>query len=339
MTNGMLAKRGLSAIVSRIGLLSLAEKYILSRKSVVLMYHRVLPSIAAGQIVVQPGMYVSNTTFENHIEYLNRCYKIVFIDELVDKILNNEYLGGYCALTFDDGWLDNYTNAFPILKKHHVPATIFLATGFIGAEKLFWPEEICFYLERFNLDSIASNIMPPATKNFMSTIVRYKHMRREQYFENSIAILKKYSSRERTGILEYFRNIIKIGSIPRQMINWDEARNMLSSGLVRFGAHSVNHEILDQVSPEIMKDEILTSRGDIEHHLGCCIKTFAYPNGNHNKNISCVLEENGFYGAVTTQKGFLCSTTSPMKIPRVAVHEDVSTTISLLRARILSRFF
>lgn len=339
MTYGMVAKRGLSAIASMTGLLSIAEKYILSKKSVVLMYHRVLPYCDAEQIHVQPGMYVSNVTFENHIKYLSSCYKILFIDELVTKILNREYLGGYCALTFDDGWLDNFTNAFPVLKKYHVPATIFLATGFVGAEKLFWPEEICFYLEHFKPNIFDSNKMPSAAKNFLSTIARYEHKGREQYFENSIAILKKYSSSERMDILGYFRKTIKIDSIPRQMINWDEARNMLSSGLVRFGAHSVNHEILDQVSPETMKDEILASRDDIQHHIGCCIKTFAYPNGNHDKNIIRVLEKNGFYGAVTTQKGFLSSSTSPMKIPRVAVHEDVSSTIPVLRARILSRFF
>lgn len=339
MTHGIVVKKGLSAIVSGIGLLSLAEKCVFLKKSVVLMYHRVLPCFTAEKVVVQPGMYVSSITFEKHVQYLNSRYKIIFIDELVDKILNREYLGGYCALTFDDGWLDNYTNAFPVLKKYQVPATIFLATGFIGTERLFWPEEICYYLEHFKPDICNSNIMPFAVKNFMSTIACYEHKAREQYYENSIATLKKYSFRQRMDILEYFRKIFNIDSIPRQMLNWDEAQNMLSSGLVRFGAHSVNHEILDQVPAGKMMDEILTSRDDIEHHIGRCIKTFAYPNGNHNENIIRVLAKNGFYGAVTTQKGFLSSGTSPMKIPRVAVHEDVSSTIPLLRARILSRYF
>jgi peptidoglycan/xylan/chitin deacetylase (PgdA/CDA1 family) len=123
------------------------------------------------------------------------------------------------------------------------------------------------------------------------------------------------------------------------MLSWDEAREMSLSGLVRFGSHTVNHEILDQVPLEKARDEITLSREEIEHRLGGTVRTFAYPNGNYSESIRDFLAENGFNAAVTTRKGFLTREMPLMEIPRIAIHEDVSNTIPMFRSRILLRKF
>ena len=86
-------------------------------------------------------MYVTTDTFDRQIQFLKKKFEVVHLEELLSNVLSGRQIGRHCAITFDDGWLDNYTQAFPILTKYQIPATIFLSTGLIGTNRLFWPEE------------------------------------------------------------------------------------------------------------------------------------------------------------------------------------------------------
>ena len=303
------------------------------------MYHRILNPVDLQGLYVQPGMFVSSTSFAKQIAFLKDRFKLVFLEDLVKMVLAGDDVGGLCAITCDDGWRDNFTNAFPILEKYGVPATIFLATGLVNTNKTFWPEEICYYLERKIADKIAFDIAPSSYIRFSKEISRYHQCTRETFFDRSIEILKRYSPSDRDEILSRFRIMHKSYPATRQMMNWDEAREMLSSGLVRFGAHTVNHEILNQITLEKAHYEISKSRMDIEHNLGCKVGIFAYPNGNCTEELQNYLTESGFIAAVTTRKRFLTCGMPLMEIPRIPIHEDVSNTIPMFRARILFRNF
>lgn len=335
----MKIKSILSKLLSLSGSYELIERLWYSDKAFILTYHRVLASAENQPTFVQPGMFVSTVSFEKQIAFLKDHFEVLFFEDLVDKVLNGESINGLCAITFDDGWRDNYTQAFPILKKYCVPATIFLATGFVGKDKIIWPDELCYCLDRVNADKPAFEEVPSALICFNAEIKRYRQLGRERFFNKSIELLKEYLPHERQEILEYFRSLLNSAPLPRQMLSWDEAREMLSSRLVRFGAHTVNHEILDQVPLQKVRDEVSQCNQELERHLGCKVRIFAYPNGNHNEYIRGVLIENGFNAAVTTRKGFLGYGTSLMEIPRISIHEDVSSTIPMFRSRILLRKF
>lgn len=339
MKGKIIIKRMLSRMLSSSGILSLAERFCFINKAFILMYHRVMASVDNQPCFVQPGMVVTTASFERQIVFLRDRFEIVFFEDLVDKALKGEDIGELCAITFDDGWCDNFTDAFPILEKYRVPATIFLATGFVGTDRMFWPEEICYYLDRNAAGASDPDSGPAAYSSFIRDISGYRHCIRETFFDRSIEILKGYSPSDREEILEYFRSVLKTDPIPRQMLSWDESREMFASGLVRFGAHTVNHEMLDQVSLQKAKDEICKSRKEIEYCLGSNINIFSYPNGNHNESIRNILAENGFNLAVTTRKGFFDRDISLLEIPRIAVHEDVSSSIPMFRSRILSPKF
>jgi peptidoglycan/xylan/chitin deacetylase (PgdA/CDA1 family) len=284
-------------------------------------------------------MFVTTASFEKQIVLLRDRFEVVFLEDLVEKLLNGENIGGLCAITFDDGWRDNYTDAFPVLEKYRVPATIFLATGFVGTDRMFWPEEIGYYLDRNNVKSPEFDDAPPSLVRLLVEISKHHRCKRETFLDRSIEILKEYSPNEREEILGYFRSMLMIEPLPRQMLSWDEAREMFASGLVRFGAHTVNHEILDKVPEQEARDEVSKCREEIDHRLGGQVRAFAYPNGNHCESIRNILVENGFNIAVTTQKGFMDHGMPLMEIPRIAIHEDVSNTIPMFRSRILLRKF
>ncbi len=334
----MLFKQMLSSLLSTSGIYSLVERVCYSDKAFVLTYHRILSSVADQEHFVQPGMYVATSSFEKHMAFLRDRFEIVFLDDLLEKLLNGENVGGHCAITFDDGWRDNYTDAYPVLEKYRVPATIFLATGFIGTDRMFWPEELCCYITR-HVGMRAFNDGPPSLITFNKEMSEHVREHMEIFLDSAIEILKKFTLEEREELLGYFRK--QLGTLPlaRQMLSWDEAREMLASKLVRFGSHTVNHEMLDKNLLEKSRDEIIKSREDIENNLGVQVSTFAYPNGNFTANIQKILIESGFYAAVTTRKGFLTRDIPLMEIPRIAIHEDVSNTVPMFRSRILLRKF
>ena len=85
-----------------------------------------------------------------HVAYLRKRFTIISLDELLDLWRTNRLKRdqSYCVITFDDGWKDNYQFAFPVLMKHRIPATIFLATDFIGTARWFWPDQMMLLLEK-----------------------------------------------------------------------------------------------------------------------------------------------------------------------------------------------
>jgi peptidoglycan/xylan/chitin deacetylase (PgdA/CDA1 family) len=335
----ILLKKWISAFLSDSGLLSVFSYFHLKNSAFVLVYHRVLCPDNSPDIYVQPGMYVSDKSFESQVAFLKKKYQIIFLDEMIEKIKNNDKLGGFCSITFDDGWVDNYTNAFPILKKFQACATIYLATDYIGAQKLFWPEEICLHLERECLTREKIPINFPHVLMFYNDIKKHISLKKDSYLNKVIEVMKGYLPYERNNILEYFREMGDFSYHSSQMLSWEEVDEMKKSGLIKFGAHTAGHEILDQLPISVARDEILKSKKAIEQKLGVKVTSFAYPNGNYNENIKKVLQENDFSGAVTNQKGYLIRGTSLMEIPRISIHEDISNTVPMFIGRILLEKF
>lgn len=104
----------------------------LDGKALVLMYHRVLQDDQV-PADIDPGMYVSRSAFERHLAYLREHHDIVTLDQLLDWLDGRRPSARPpCVITFDDGWLDNYTVAYPLLKRFDVPATIFLISEKVG---------------------------------------------------------------------------------------------------------------------------------------------------------------------------------------------------------------
>lgn len=102
--------------------------------ALVLMYHRVLDDVPQE---VEPGMYVTSGTFECHLRYLAAHHDVVGLDALHEWLLGRRQFDRVpCVITFDDGWGDNYTHAFPLLQKYDLSATVFLVTDLIGTSAM-----------------------------------------------------------------------------------------------------------------------------------------------------------------------------------------------------------
>jgi peptidoglycan/xylan/chitin deacetylase (PgdA/CDA1 family) len=125
-------RRTVSAAMHYAGLFSLHRRLALRDQAVILLYHQVL---APDQVPpdVDHGIYVTTDTFDTHLRELRRSYDVVDLDDLLAwREGRRTFSRTPCAITFDDGWADNYTNAFPLLKRYGMPATIFLITSEVG---------------------------------------------------------------------------------------------------------------------------------------------------------------------------------------------------------------
>lgn len=320
-------------------LLDMLSTKRLSGRGFILMYHRVVRSREQDRNMIQPGMFVTQETFGKHLAFLKKEFSIITLDEMVRRIARGQSVSRCCSITFDDGWKDTYEVAFPILKKYQVPASIFLATGYIGTDKWFWPEEFAWCLWML----LKMESKHPETDNILNQLnvdlYKIKGSNRYELINDVIEKVKGYHPDQRELLMKTLRGVFPDSSRERLMMSWDEVTQMHESGLASFGAHTVNHVYIDQLKSEEVRNEISLSKHMIEYHLGIPVTLFAFPNGNYSTPAIAVLEQNNFLGAVTTRRGYVDKNTSLMELPRIGMHDDVTNTIPMFFSRLLLNAF
>ncbi|MBN2366700.1 MAG: polysaccharide deacetylase family protein [Calditrichaeota bacterium] len=256
----------------------------------ILVYHRILPyddPFAIGVVTVN--------NFKKQIEYLKKKFRIISLNKLVEEVKKGSIKPNSLCITFDDGYLDNFLYAFPILKKYDIPATIFLTTDTIGTANLLWFDKVIQIIKRTNIHQI----------NFLNHEFDLTDFNsKKKSWKNILELLKKYPPDERDEYIEVLKDSCKIFEFDkvRIMLNWEEIKDMFKSGM-NFGAHTKSHPILTTIDIEKIKNEVLESRLIIENNLDCEITNFAYPNGGiKDFNTSCkvILKKYKFKSAVTT---------------------------------------
>lgn len=317
-------------------------------KVAILAYHRVLAEREVRERPVQPGMYVLDEVFDRQLAYLARNCDLLSFDELL-RIWDGR--GGsrgarYCVITFDDGWLDNYRNAFPILRSRGAPATIFLPTSLIGTDRWFWPERVGRLLQAAAAPGGATAAPQPSvpgdepTVSEIAGLLRERSRRRPaERLDEVIAQLKRrpQDALERAlDRLEIHFGVRSPGE--RLLLGWDEAREMSRHG-VSFGSHGCSHRILTQLQPPEIGQELAASWRQLQDQRVAAVPALAYPNGDWSREIGGIAEQAGYRAAVTTRFGL--ETVPPADrfgLHRICIHNDIAATVPLFSARISGIF-
>ncbi|MDB6091114.1 MAG: putative polysaccharide deacetylase [Gammaproteobacteria bacterium] len=304
----------------------------------VLMYHRVLPPDHPDRACEQPGMYVSPGTLAMHLRLLKRYFEIVHLDDWARRAAGGQPLPRLAAaVTFDDGWRDNYAHAWPILQAQAVPATIYLLADLMGTQYSFWPNRLVRLLRdprndraqsrwpdwlRLEIAAVACGSaasLPLSMQQIDALIARCKSL---------------HTDTEMLGLLGTVDTRAVADAGNRDLMNWDEAREMSDSGLIRFGSHTRRHIRLDsRATPDVLQDEIRESRLAIERQLRTSVTSFCYPNGDHCP-AAVDLVRASYATAVTTRRAWNSLSSDPHLLNRVGVHEDVSSTEPAFLARL-----
>lgn len=244
--------------------------------------------------------------FEQIIIALKAKYKLVSLEQLEELLLQKRPTKNICHISFDDGEISFYNKAFPLLKRHNVPASLFVSPNIIVSEKNYWFQEIAGYDEGTIKDIISSELNVPAAKL--------------RDFSGG-EILKCLPFHRIEKIIELYKQKVGPEKKPFQNMNIDQLRAVDASGLVTVGAHTFNHPVLANENDDDCYWEITNSIKGLAIVLGHPIKYFAYPNGrpgiDFGEREMAYLRENKISLAFSTELNNLSSSNDPLAVPRM----------------------
>jgi peptidoglycan/xylan/chitin deacetylase (PgdA/CDA1 family)/CelD/BcsL family acetyltransferase involved in cellulose biosynthesis len=257
----------------------------------------------------------STSAFEAQMEYLARHYRVLSISQLLHHLEASESSETVVGITFDDGYQDNFQNAFPILRRYGLPATIFLTTGVIDSREPLWFEQLAAAIRQTSKESLDLEVDIP--RRFLMRTEAERLASNLEIF----GLLRVLNDAERRFWLQDILRQLGASGEPSQgseMLNWDQIRVMNANG-IDFGGHTVSHPFLSKLTPAQVLWEISESKQRIEAELQRQADYFAYPNGRvedfstQNKEL---LRAAGYRAAVTTIWGANFRSTDPMELRR-----------------------
>lgn len=295
----------------------------------ILGYH----GVVAKDVGIDLWRCLHKDRFEEHVAMLSRDYNCVPLHDMVARFLSGEAPSGReVAITFDDGYANNFTVAYPILKKYNVPATIFVASRFVGQAELKWDDYLaaCFVLTEKDRAEYGENEFDLSDRSSRSAACKLL-----------TGIFKKNGPDKMERALE---EIALVLDVDREQVKRDQRFDslrvlsgpqileMVDSGLITVGPHTRSHCILTTLPDKLARDEMIGSSEDLRHYQGDS-PVFSYPNGTTNDFSDvhiAILKDAGFAGALSTIPGRLTKGTDPFRIPRLMVGaECTAQTLSL----------
>jgi len=257
------SKREYAALWSaRVGFTALLERLPQRPSLIVLNYHRIGN---AEQTPYDPGTFSATATeFDQQISCLKKRFRLVTLEEAFSFAMGQVSLRHTCVLiTFDDGYLDNYTQAFDILRAHGVQGVFFLPTYFIGTSHLPWWDVIAYIVKCSQQRQIRLEYPTKAVFDLDREDL-HSVLRRILMFFKQPAV--KDSQRFLWGLEEACGASRPGESAERCFLSWQEAQEMQNAGMA-FGSHTHSHEILSKLPDEQQYEELVHSRQILENHL------------------------------------------------------------------------
>jgi peptidoglycan/xylan/chitin deacetylase (PgdA/CDA1 family) len=276
------------------------HRTLFPNKLTIVTYH----GVVRRPLEIYDWCFLDEESFRQQLAYLKKHFDVVSLAAAVDALRAGKLNRPTAVITLDDGYQNNYSIAFPILREFALPATVFIATGFINTDDTFWTLRLNLSLADTKRTSLSWN---GENLDLSDTPSRVKA---------NVIIRKSLRDLPRPELMSRLSQIIKLlGEDPKRSIELDSPFRMLTaqavkemnqSGLIEFGAHTHTHRILTRLSFDECKNEIELSVGRVEELSGRACRFFAYPLGgreHYNQQSIDILRSLGICAAVTTRPG------------------------------------
>jgi len=295
----------------------------------VLAYHRIdepehRPQLHPGLISATPA------EFDRQMAYVARHLSVVTLDEVLQTLQHGAPLPPRAVLiTFDDAYCDFAEQAWPILRRYRLPATLFVPTAYPDhPERAFWWDR----LYQATRDAERSGRWPAS-----AVATRRNAGRRRGPAAPSFARLRAYikslPSDEALDAVDRICRECGVGPLDNPVLTWHELRQLAADG-VTLGAHTQTHPLLNRVPLDRARAETVGSWRDLQREIGPTPRVLAYPAGGFDQAVTEMLRAEGFTLAFTMQRGLNDTTQcDPLRVRRIYVGRR--TTLPLLRAQLL----
>lgn len=310
-------------------------KYVLKREVVILMYHRIAnPAIDPWQLAV------SAENFEQHLKVLERKNIVKPLPQIIEDLKKKKINKKSVAITFDDGYEDNYLIAKPLLEKYNLPATFFITSKSINSANEFWWDELAqILLQTQKLPQILSLDINGHAISFdlgeetlLTEELANKH-KNYTYFNPAETLrsrlyykLWKYFSampdQDQMKLMEQIRKWAGIARNPQpayRCLSSEQVKELSACQLFHIGGHTVSHPALPFYNEDIQQKEILGNKLHLEQITEKKIDLFAYPSGKYNDVTIKILNQMGFESAFTTNAKKVKKYADPFTLGRFQV--------------------
>jgi len=273
----------------------------------ILIFHRVL----AETDPLFPGE-PNAAQFDKLCAHLRARFEVLPLSEAVTRLQQGSLPAGALAITFDDGYADNLSIAAPILRKHHLPATLFIATGYLDGGCM-WNDKLIEAFRSTRNSEIDLRDLGLETYSVESIAARRAGI------DRVIDATKYLSLAERDARADHVLRAAG-ATAPKKLMLDSTSVNTLASLGVDVGVHTVNHPILARTSSDQAWEEIVESKRRLEELTGKSMRLFAYPNGKPGQDYSrehvSMVQQAGFDAAVSTAWGPATRQSDIFQLPR-----------------------
>lgn len=329
----MSIKRTAKSILLHTGILRAAARFA-PPAAVVLMYHSIVedPRATAESI----GVSQASHAFDLHMRALAQRFHPVSIDQVASFAMGEGALPPRAvAVTFDDGFRDNFDVALPILARYGIPAAFYILVGAVDSGAPPWYCRI-----RWAFGNTAKTVwtVPGQDQSFSLSDPAAKQRARSLAWDLGAA----KSGSDQEAFVESIENGLEV-SLPASkaaMMSWDEARALRRAGHI-VGAHTMTHPNLAHIRPEEVAREVAESKARLEEELKEPVEHFSYPhpalNPQWNDATTEAVRRAGFRSAALTTCGRVLRGDSPLVLKRIYAANDLSQWIWNLEMTFLGR--
>jgi peptidoglycan/xylan/chitin deacetylase (PgdA/CDA1 family) len=302
------------------------------RNGLILLYHRVAQPRRDPQLLA-----VTPERFEAHLAMLLRRTNIMQLSEMLDRAVAGKPLPRRSvAITFDDGYVDNVRVAEPMLAAAKIPATLFVATGYVETGRPYWWDAIDTAILGSPLPSRLELPFPTGPRDWSITDEPIIHdtwnvlsgsapgSRRAAYVEIMPAV-KPLDPSARERVLNALRRACGVdlaGEPDARPMTPQDVAEVDRRGIIEVGAHTVDHPQLSRLDPVQQDDEIAKSARTVAQWTGNAPALFAYPygsNADYDADSVKAVKRAGFRAACSNFPGLVNATTSAFELPRMLV--------------------
>ena len=283
----------------------------------ILAYHRIHDLADEARFAADPELVSASVPeFRRQLAFLREHWNPIGLSSAMDAIERGQRLPPRSvAVTFDDGHLDNYTHAYPLLREAGVPATIFLSTQYIGSRQPFWFDRVSTLLFcapagplRLPLADLTLPLGDVASRRAAS--------------DRLLSVFKRMADEHRQEALKELEALLAphVASTeppPASALDWDQVREMSQHG-IEFGSHTVTHPVLSMQTEERVRFELSQSRETIRRETGQAADLLAYPVGKtytFNERVVAIAKECGYRAALA----YIDGVNDPAKADRFAL--------------------